>query len=96
VELFRQLASVALVIALACAAAYWFRKGMPALTVRQWGGARPGSRRIRIVQRAPLTPHHCLHLVHMDDQEWVVATHPDGVTIVRHQRTKNDEREHTT
>ncbi|MBS1874785.1 MAG: flagellar biosynthetic protein FliO [Acidobacteria bacterium] len=53
------------------------------------------SRRFRIVQRSPLTAQHCLHLVRMEDQEWVIATHPQGVTILRRRRLEADGREQT-
>jgi flagellar biogenesis protein FliO len=94
VELYGQLVSVVFVIALAAAAAWWFRKGTAALSLRSWGRAGP-DRRMQIVQRTPLTAQHCLHVVRVDRTEWIIATHPQGVTLLREGQPLTDERRTT-
>jgi flagellar biogenesis protein FliO len=79
----RQAASVVFVFALL--AALWLirRRGLPPVLRR--GSARP-ARSLHVVERLALTPRHTLHLLHVQIQsegrELVVATHPEGCTLL--------------
>jgi flagellar biogenesis protein FliO len=46
---------------------------------------RPGgnARSLEAVERLALTPQHALHLVRVQGREVVVATHPQGCTVLR-------------
>jgi hypothetical protein len=81
VELYAQLVWVVLVLALAAGFAWWVRGGAASLVTRKWA-ANGGGKRIRVLQRAPLTPQHCMHAVSVDGREWIIATHPNGVTVL--------------
>jgi flagellar biogenesis protein FliO len=47
-----------------------------------WNRARGGARSLESVERLSLTPQHTLHLVRMNGREVVVATHPQGCSIL--------------
>lgn len=81
-ELFRDFASVAFVIALAGFAAYWLKRGGGRASTRSWigGGA---SNRIRLIQRLALTPQHWLCLIQIDDTEWIVSIAPNGISVLK-------------
>jgi flagellar biogenesis protein FliO len=81
VELFRQFASVGLVLGLAGLAAYWLRKGAPGAVSRPWapGG---GPKKIQLLQRLALTPQHYLCVVRVDGREWIVGVFPNGMTVL--------------
>lgn len=43
--------------------------------------ARMDGRRLMLVERLPLTPHHALYLVHVEGRPYLVATHPQGLSL---------------
>lgn len=79
----RQAASVVFVFALL--AGLWLirRRSLPQVFRR--GSMRP-TRSLRAVERLSLTPQHTLHLLHVQiqggEREVVVATHPEGCTLL--------------
>lgn len=88
----RQALSVCFVLALLGAALWALRRG-----VGSSGGllgrvslARPAkdkTRSLQLLERVVLTPQHSLHLVRADGREWLLATHPQGCTVVNDNHT---------
>jgi flagellar biogenesis protein FliO len=79
VELARQMLSVLFVFALLGAVIVALRKG-PLLI------KRAGPRKLESVDRIALTPQHALHVVKVGGREVVVATHPQGCTVLEQLR----------
>jgi flagellar biogenesis protein FliO len=80
-QLTEQIGMVLLVFAL-LGGLLWFSKsrGLAAFTV---GGRRGGSgRRLEVLERVPLTPHHALHLVRVSDRTVLIATAPSSCTLL--------------
>lgn len=73
---------VGLVMALLCGTA-WIavrkRSGLPLFGRNPL--ERMASRRLILMERLVLTPHHALHLVCAEGRTLVVATHPQGVAF---------------
>jgi flagellar biogenesis protein FliO len=44
---------------------------------------KPGQRRMEVVERLVLTPHHSLHLVRLADQIILVGVAPSGCTVMQ-------------
>ncbi len=74
-DLIRQALAVLLVFALLAAAVWKLRSG-PLL------GGRSNGPRLASAGRLMLTPQHAVHLVRIDGRELVVATHPQGCSIL--------------
>ncbi len=56
------------------------RRGRAAFSL---GGRRGGSgRRLEVLERVPLTPHHALHLVRVSDRTVLIATAPSSCTLL--------------
>ena len=74
-----QLAVIAFVF-LALAAVLWIGKqrGM----VQFPGGRTAGARRMKVVERLPLTAQHALHLVQVEDKLLIVASAPGGCSVL--------------
>lgn len=69
-------------VLLLLAAALWAlrrRQGQPLWP--PFSGRNEEQALLRSVDRLPLTPQHCLHVVRFAGREVLVATHPGGVTI---------------
>jgi flagellar biogenesis protein FliO len=47
-----------------------------------WRKGAGGARALETVERLALTPQHALHLVRVHGRELVVATHPQGCTLL--------------
>ncbi len=73
-DLIRQMLAVLLVFGLLGAAVWKLRSGPFA---RRSAGSRMASE-----GRLALTPQHAVHLVRIDGREFVVATHPQGCSVV--------------
>jgi len=73
-----QILAVLLVLSLAAVSVWLLRRSgriqLPAFAARS-------GRRLRVIERTVLTPHHALHLVELSGQELLIATHPAGVVI---------------
>jgi len=85
------MAGVLFVFALLGAALWALRRGarMPGFSLRQGFSLPPGrTRRLASVDRLALSPHHALHLVRLGDREMVVATHPQGCTVLTERKTQ--------
>ncbi len=82
-DVLRQSLSVLLVFSLLGAALWALRRGG---RVSFLGLARKrilgDTRSMIAVERLPLTPQHTLHMVRVNGQELLVATHPQGCTVL--------------
>jgi len=77
----RQVFSVLLVFSLLGLALWKLRRrGSPAGWL--WRKSAGGARALETVERLALTPQHALHLVRVHGRELVVATHPQGCTLL--------------
>ena len=74
-DLIRQILAILLVFGLLGAAVWKLRTGPLA---RRSAGSRLYSE-----SRLVLTPQHAIHLVRIDGREVVVATHPQGCTVLK-------------
>jgi flagellar biosynthetic protein FliO len=79
-EMFEQMAAVAVVLLL-LGATLWAlrRRGIGGVTLARKSGAR----RMECVERLPLGPQQVLHLVRMGDTELLVASSPSGCTLLK-------------
>jgi flagellar biogenesis protein FliO len=75
VELWREVAAVGAVFGL-LGAAMWTLRGRAGMI-----GTRAG-KSLTAVERIALTPHHTLHLIRARGRELLVATHPQGCTLL--------------
>ena len=78
-EVFQQMAAVALVLLL-LGLSLWAlrRRGFASMAI----GKRPGSRRLECVERLPLGPQHTLHLVRVGNTELLLASSPTGCVLL--------------
>lgn len=81
----RQALSVLLVFSLLGLALWKLRR--PGTALRSpwrgpWGKTGASTRALETVERLALTPQHMLHLVRVQGREVVVATHPQGCTVL--------------
>src|ERR1700722_11014611 len=87
-DVLRQVLSVLLGFALMGAVLWALRRGgrvsFHGLTVRglAWKRVREQTRSMVAVERLTLTPHHTLHIVRIHGREVLVATHPQGCSVV--------------
>lgn len=49
---------------------------------RAWPGPRSGGAPLRERERLALGPQHRLHWIEAGGEQWLIATHPGGVTAV--------------
>lgn len=79
----RQVFSVLLVFAL-LGTCLWFARRGGRITFRGLAGTRipKKTKSLTAVERLVLTPQHTLHLVRIDGRELVIATHPQGCSVV--------------
>ncbi len=78
----RQVLSVLLVFALLGAALWKLRRGGAAVFRIPWNRTSKKGRSIEQVEKLALTPQHTLHLIRVEGREMVVATHPQGCTVI--------------
>ena len=77
----RQVFSILLVFSLLGFALWKMRRpGNPIASL--WRRPPTGARSLEAVERLALTPQHALHLVRVQGREMVVATHPQGCTLL--------------
>ena len=83
-ETTRQVLAVVFVLALLGTALWTLRRGAgpPQAWRRGRDKARDKARALQIVERVALTPQHSLHVVRAGTCEWILATHPQGCTII--------------
>ncbi len=65
-----------LVVFVLLGAAVWKLRGGPFIKTRSQGP------RLASVGRLVLTPHHAIHMLKIDGRELVVATHPQGCSVL--------------
>lgn len=73
-DVLRQLLALLLVFGLLGVAAWKLRRRD---VVARGSGPRLASR-----ARLALSPQHAVHLLELDGREWLVATHPQGCTVM--------------
>ena len=73
----RQALAVLLVFGLLGLTVWRFRKG-GSLTLRRAKGVRS----LEAAERLALTPQHAIHLIRVQGREIVIATHPQGCTVI--------------
>jgi flagellar biosynthetic protein FliO len=80
-QLTEQIGMVLLVFAL-LGGLLWFskRRGLASFALRGRRGG--GARRLEVLERVPLTPHHALHLVRVADRTVLIATAPSSCTLL--------------
>jgi hypothetical protein len=77
-ELLRQCLAVTFVLGLLFAAVAWARKTRCSVAALGFLERRARVRRLVAVERLVLDAHHALHLVRLDNQEILLATHAQG------------------
>lgn len=77
----RQALSVLLVFSLLGLALWKLRRPGSALRPL-WRKPGAGERALESMERLALTPQHVLHLVRVQGREIVIATHPQGCTLL--------------
>jgi len=77
-EIARQAVSVLLVFAL-LGAALWALRRRGAI---HWQRQRGRAKSLQSLERLALTPQHSLHLIRIDGRELIVATHPQGCSML--------------
>lgn len=84
-DVFRQALSVLLVFAL-LGTLLWALRRNGRISFNGFGQARkptPGREKAMVrVERLSLTPQHTLHIVRINGEEVLVATHPQGCSVV--------------
>ena len=74
-----QMSAVVLVLALLGGALWWLKsRGL----VQTAGLHRRGGRKLQVVERLPLGPHHALHLVRLSGKAMLIASSPSGCTLL--------------
>jgi flagellar biogenesis protein FliO len=82
-ELVHQVLSVLLVFALLGAALWSLRRGgMRTLVPGRWRQTGAQAKSVQSLERLALSPQHSLHLVQVDGRQLLVATHPQGCTLL--------------
>lgn len=79
-EMFQQLAAVAGVLGALCLVIWVLRRrGFANITVRR---PRQGERRLEVIDRLALTPHHSVHLIRMQDRVLLIGLSPSGCNLL--------------
>ncbi len=80
------IAAVTLVLILLGGALFFLKKrGAASFHLPDWSkvpSRRAGSRRMEVIERMALGPHHALHLVRIGDRTVVVATGPSSCGLL--------------
>lgn len=85
-EVAQQLTAVVFVLALLGLALRTLRRGTGPLAVLH--GRRGQHESLQSVSRVALTPQHSLHVIRNGTEEWILATHPQGCTVIREGKAK--------
>lgn len=80
-ESVRQAIAVLFVLGALAGTLFWLRRRGLA-TVNLKGIGRTGGRRLRALERLPLTPQHSLHLVAIGKRVVLIAVSPGGCTLL--------------
>jgi flagellar biogenesis protein FliO len=78
----RQTLAVFFVLLLLGAALWTLRRGTGPLSAAFTKISRDQGQSLQVVGRVALTPQHSLHIVRAGEREWVLATHPQGCTVI--------------
>lgn len=80
-EAIQQVAAVLFVLGLLGGTLYWLRgKGTASFAGKGFG--RPSGRRMRSIERLPLTAQHSLHLVSVAGRTLLIAVSPGGCSLL--------------
>ncbi|HLG96559.1 MAG TPA: flagellar biosynthetic protein FliO [Bryobacteraceae bacterium] len=79
-ELTQQILMILVVFAL-LGGLLWLLRRRGALA---FASRRTGTRRMELVERLPLTPHHALHLVRVSGKVVLIGTAPSACTLLDH------------
>ena len=83
-EVLRQISAIVLVFGLLGTAVWALR--------RRTGPMRMGAAKsMASVERLSLTPQHAVHLIHMAGRELLIATHPNGLTLLTENKSNHTE-----
>jgi flagellar biogenesis protein FliO len=88
VDTARQFLAVAFVLALLAAARWSLRRGAGPLRALRSG--RQQGKTLEVLDRITLTPQHSLHVVRNGSEQWILATHPQGCSVVQKNRPPGD------
>lgn len=80
-EIARQVLAVVFVLALLGAALWALRHGTAPLQALRSGKTQ--ERGFKVVERIALTPQHSLHIIRRGSEEWILATHPQGCSVIQ-------------
>jgi flagellar biogenesis protein FliO len=79
-ELTEQIAMVLAVFALLGGLLWWFkRRGLASMA---FSPRRNAERRLQVLERVPLTPHHALHVVRVAGKVVLIGTAPSACTLL--------------
>ena len=80
-DMLRQVLSVLAVLGLLGGTLWWLRtKGMAQFALKAPGGGR--TRSLKVIERLALTPQHSLHLVRVADRMVLIASSPNGCSVL--------------
>ncbi|MEP6961539.1 MAG: hypothetical protein ABI995_05650 [Acidobacteriota bacterium] len=79
-EISRQILAVFAVFGLMGLAVWKLRSGP--IRFKGWNPGRSASKALVAVERIPLTPQHTVHLLTIHGRQLVVATHPQGCSVL--------------
>jgi flagellar biogenesis protein FliO len=80
-EMIQPLLAVVLVVALLCGSLYFLRlRGAAAFRLPRISSG--GLRKLEVLERVSLGPHHALHVVRVGDRSIVLATAPSSCQVV--------------
>jgi flagellar biogenesis protein FliO len=86
-DVIQQLLAVCLVMVLLLVSLGWLRrKGMAHLPAGL--RLRRSPRRLKLVEKLPLTAQHSLHLVHVDGRALLIGVSPGGCTLLENARVE--------
>jgi hypothetical protein len=82
-DVLRQVLSILLVFSLLGTVLWALRRGgRVSLQGLAWKRALGNTRSMAAVERLTLTPQHTLHIVRINGREVLVATHPQGCSVI--------------
>lgn len=80
-DVLRQIFAIVLVFGLLGAAVWALRRRGSGPLRLGWPQVRP-AKSISSIERLSLTPQHAVHLIHIGGRELLIATHPNGLTLL--------------
>ena len=82
-DVLRQVGGVVVVFSLLGASLWLARRGgRVAIAGKRFWTPATKTKKLTAVEKLSLTPQHTLHIVRVDGRELIVATHPQGCTLL--------------